>query len=275
MSRTRKFTGVAIFLTLTGMTTQAVCLAFEWDPEATKELHDHVRPLLAKPRAEHKLDPETANRYVGIVQRAEKENSERVIVAVIGLAFSKDEESLALLGRVSTSDNHPGGVAARYALLVREVSSLPDDQALAVLSFHLGRSNDDLEKRLLANRIAVDFRKTGARVILAATREEVHRKTRPEMSKSPTERERALAGLMDEFDRRTRWQMLYYLLRADLREVDKEVLTWDWKDKGFSICMSGDRGELMYGLTPDMPREHLDLTIGDMLDEMRKRTIKE
>jgi hypothetical protein len=198
-----------------------------------------LEALVAMPPSKRKNSAAQTQQFVAMVR---SDSRDRKLVGILGLAWSADEGSAALLKKLhQDADAWIRGMAG-YALLVRSLSGRPAATIPASLCLFLGKSKEPSERMFLANRLAVDYPKTSMWAIWDAARAET--------------------------DPLVRCDMLYYLVKSPDAAIAAEVLRFKW---GRRVSPSEGRSFLLGTITPGRPKDDMRNSSDFLLNELRAR----
>jgi hypothetical protein len=206
-----------------------------------------IEGIFKKPLSKRELSKEQTELFI---KRAERNNSEMRICVSIALAFAEDSNSLEMLKRLSNDQDESVKGASFYALKVRQISGRKPDEILRNLCYFLGKSNNEMEKILIANRMWVDFKEEAIYTILDSIRTEPNN--------------------TDNF---YRCDLFYYLSQSDNPEVLKEALKLDWR-KDVLVSLPEDLAYIMGSITPDRRRDNTGNSVFMIERNIRKKLDK-
>lgn len=210
-----------------------ICISYAFDVNAAEALKE-IEGLFKQPPQQRKISKEQTELFI---KRAERNNSEMRICVSIALAFAEDSNSLEILKRLSTDQDESVKGAASYALKIRHISGRKPDEILRNLCFYLGKSDNEMEKIFLANRMWVDFKEEAMYTILDS------------MQSEPNDH-------MNFY----RCDLLYYLSQSDNPEILKEGLKLDWK-KDLSETLPESLSYLLGSITPGRKKSTVENTV--------------
>lgn len=168
------------------------------DTEAATEIN-RLSIFFAQPLAKRTLSEAQVN---SLIAQASADNPDKQLVAVLGLAFAKDNRSGEVVKELSSAQNALIAGAAAYALEMRRLVGKEPAEIYAQLSKSLQASKDSYKTLFLANRLAVDFPKQSDNDLLAAAKREQNDTVKSDL--------------------------LYYLSRSDDKAVLRQTLLLKW-----------------------------------------------
>lgn len=167
------------------------------------------------------------------IEMAEYNSSDLKRCSAIVLAFAKDSNSLEILNKLSLDDNVSVKGAASYALKLRHIAERSEEEILRNLCFYLGKSDNQTEKILIANRMWVDYKEKAILTLLDASRLE------PKDSNNYF-----------------RCDLFYYLSQSDDSEILKEALKLEWEEEKLST-LPESLAYIMGSITPGRPKDDM------------------
>lgn len=135
----------------------------------------HLEELIRKPLSERVVDVESQeyNLFINILEGKRRNNSSvgAKALACLYFAWADDEASRERLEYYAEGDILSGlpsfvGGAALYALTMRDLRERSYDELMLLLSYTLGKIENDYQKMFIANRLWVDYKDEVLPVIL-------------------------------------------------------------------------------------------------------------
>ena len=198
-----------------------------------------LEALVAMPPSKRKNSAAQNEQFVSMVK---SDSGDRKLVGILGLAWSADEGSAALLKKLQKDAPAWHRGMASYALAVRSLSGRPAATIPASLCLALGKAKDPSERLFLANRLAVDYPKTTMWAIWDAARVET--------------------------DPLVRCDMLYYLVKSKDAAIAAEMLRFKW---GRVVFPPEGQAFLLGVMTPERPKDKMHNSSHFLLEELRAR----
>ena len=197
-----------------------------------------LEALVAMPPSKRKNSASQTEQFVAMVK---SDSGDRKLVGILGLAWSADEGTAALLKKLQQDAPAWHRGMASYAIVVRSLSGRPAETIPASLCLALGKAKDPSERMFLANRLAVDYPKTTMWAIWDAARVET-----------------------DPF---VRCDMLYYLVKSKDAAIAAKVLRFKWK----WLRPPEGRAFLLGAMTPGRPKDSTHNSTHFLLEELKVR----
>ena len=233
------------------------CMAMPIDSRAGKICREELTPLMKMPLTKRKLSDAQVAR---LIEMAKIDSNNVRQCVCLALAFAQDANSIEALKKLS-EDNFKGTqAAANYALKVRQNAGRKPREMLNNLCFWLGRSDNSLEKKFLANRMWVDFGEESAGTLLLALQAE------SEVLLSGERMTYAEASIINT----VRCDLLYYLSESKNKEVLTEALKFKW-DETIDWSLSESDAYILGSITPGRTRDAIFNSRGMLVRKIRAK----
>jgi hypothetical protein len=207
------------------------------------EAFQEIEGIFKQPLLKRKISKEQTELFI---KRAEIDNQDMQICVSIAFAFAEDSNSLNILKKLSLNSSYTVKGAASYALKIRQISGRKQDEILRNLCFFLGKSDNQIEKMFLANRMWVDYKEEAIYTILDAIQLEPN-----------------------DIDNVYRCDLFYYLSQSNKPEILKKALHLEWRNDVL-VSLPENLAYIMGSITPGRRKDNIGNSAMFIEENIRK-----